>query len=298
MNNKITLFDLNSHIHRVYYIAKKNSKHKLVGSYQDGKPNYIINGTMNLINKEFNTLSDKSSHLIFVLDDDGKNFRHEIYPEYKANRDPSSKEIVYMRNCIYKLLQMKGYCCIRKKDVEADDVIATIARKASFNSIIVDIHSGDKDLFELIDKNTSIIVGTEKKKYNIHNVIDYKGLSPEKFHDYLTMNGDVADNVIGITHCGTKTSIEILKHYNLEQILENPDLLLNLKIRNKTAIIDFIKSKKEQIILMSKVVRLKDDLNLNLSFKDFKRKIYSEEKINLAYKSIGLSSSLSYGFSS
>lgn len=287
--NKISIFDLNSHIHRVYHAAIKNNKHEESSSYYNNMPNYIIKGVLNLVSKEL-SMYDKgeSKYIAFVIDHDGKNFRHELYSDYKKNRDPTPKDLVFMRKCIVKLLEMSGYSVLCYPNVEADDVISTISKKASEIGFLVDVYTRDKDLLALVNATTRIINGCKDEIYTEDDVIRLKGVKPEKITDLLTLEGDKADNIKGVDNCGVKTASTILNSFSLNEILENPQLLNDLKIRKKQSIIEFIENKKEQIVLMNTIVKLKDDLDLGITLKNLRVRKPDNDSLNQAYQKIGI----------
>jgi DNA polymerase-1 len=290
-NDKPTLFlvDVNSHMYRAYHAALAKKENDKDSSYHNGKPNYIIRGVINLIEDEIRKTNIEPDYISLILDHDGKNFRHELYPDYKGNRDPTPKELVFMRKCIFKILKLKGYNTIQIEGVEADDVIGTMAKKASTAGMSVYILSKDKDFFQLINDNIYLFNGGENKLYTYDEVLDSKGVPPEKILDYLTFLGDVADNIMGVPNVGGKSSVLILKNHNLEQIVENPELLDSIKgLRSKNKIIDYIKENKEFILLMKTLVSLKDNLDLGISLKDMIKKQEDHYAVQNAFQSLGL----------
>ena len=194
-----------------------------------------------------------------------------------------------MRNCIYKILSLKGYYTIRKDGVEADDVIGTLTKKTEKLGMNVYLATDDKDFFQLVSNNVKVYRGKMNKLYGINEVIEQQGVEPSKVLDYLTMDGDKADNVIGIPNCGEKTCIKILEHYNLNEILENPELLLKIeKLRGAKKMVEYIKGNTDFIKLMKTMVTLKDDLDMGFSLKDLIKKEEDVDKLTFAYQSIGL----------
>jgi DNA polymerase-1 len=290
-NDQPTLFlvDVNSHMYRAYHAALAKKENEKESSYFNGNPNYIIRGVINLIEDEIRKTKVVPDYISLVLDHDGKNFRHELYPDYKGNRDPTPTELVFMRKCIFKILQLKGYNTIQVEGVEADDVIGTMAKKASAAGMLVYILSKDKDFFQLINENIFLFNGGENKLYTYNEVLESKGVPPEKILDYLTFLGDVADNIMGIPNVGGKTSVLILQEYTLEQIVDNPELLDSLKgLRSKQKIIEYIKNNKDFILLMKTLVSLKDNLDLGVSLKDMVKKPEDYASVQNAFQSLGL----------
>ena len=125
----LIVMDISSHFHRSFEMVVARGEKEKPQSYFNGKPNYMIKATLNLINNEIKKLNVNPDYIVCVLDADGDNFRHRLYPDYKGTRPPSDKEYNFMKKCCEKLLQLKGYYVIKQPDVEADDVIATIVTK-------------------------------------------------------------------------------------------------------------------------------------------------------------------------
>ena len=295
----LVIFDISSHFHRAFESVKSRGGREEYGAFFNNKPNYMIKKALEMVDSEFLKLKRQANvnpdYIVIVLDHAGKNFRHDLYPEYKGTRPPSDPEYNFMRDCCAKLLKLKGYYVIIKPDVEADDVIATIATKAKKTGLLnIYICSGDKDMFDLIDDSTYVFCGAENKNqgvlYDIQGCLNKKGVLPSKINDYLVMDGDRVDNVIGIPNVGPKKIPKILEHYTLSEIIEDPQLLNQDKIDivGKKGVIKYIEENKEFIKLMQKIVTMDKNLDLKVNLKHFIKKYEDVESVNNAYKSLGL----------
>lgn len=288
-DKNLFIVDLNSHIHRAYHSAIAKKEHLKPNSFFNGRPNFIIRGVVNLIEKEMELTNIIPDYICVVLDHEGKNFRHDIYPDYKKNREKTPEDLDFMRKCIFKILSIKGYSIIKKPNVEADDVIGTLAKKASRSNIKVTIFTKDKDMFQLVDDNVKIFNGQNNMIYGIDEIIEAKNVKPNQIVDYLTLLGDVADNVAGVPSCGDLTASKILQHHTLNEVLENPTLITNIEgLRSRLSIAEYIANNVDQIRLMKKVVTLKTNLNLNTSLNQLIKKEENFEYLNIAYSSLGL----------
>jgi DNA polymerase-1 len=298
MNNEpkknLLLMDINSHLSRAYHKALSKGLNELEGAYYEGKPRYIIPQAINLIENEIQKISRmgrKPDYICLIMDASGKNFRHELYPEYKANRPDRDEDYVIQREEILEILNYKGYSIIREEGVEADDVITTITKKAeNVPNLNVTVATDDKDLLYLISDKTRLFRGKINKMYDIEACIKEKGVPPEKILDYLTLNGDKADNITGVPRLGEKTIPKVLEKYSVDQILENPEILedQDLKVRGSKNIIKYIKENKEFISLMKKLVEMKEDLELGVALKNFKKKYEDQNKLSNKMKSLGM----------
>tara|TARA_Y100000588_G_scaffold58958_1_gene57623 strand:- start:44494 stop:45396 length:903 start_codon:yes stop_codon:yes gene_type:complete len=290
----LLLMDINSHLSRAYHSALRQGLNELEGAYYEGKPRFMIPQALNLIENEINKISRmgrKPDYICLVMDASGDNFRHELYPEYKANRPDRDEDYVIQREEILEILNYKGYSIIREEGVEADDVITTITKKAeSVPNLDITIGTDDKDLFYLISDKTRVFRGKVNKMYDREACIKEKGIPPEKILDFLTLDGDKVDNITGVPQLGEKTIPRVLEKYSVEQLLENPELLedKDLKVRGSKNIVKYIKENKEFISLMKKLVEMKEDLELGVALKNFKKKYEDQNKLSNKMKSLGM----------
>ncbi len=185
-------------------------------------PTGMLTGFMNFvlnIGKDFET-----DYIVFALDSKGGNFRHDIYPQYKANRKPPPEELTKQLPVAISWIEAMGFTTIAVDGFEADDVIATIAnatKDLDINTIIV---SHDKDLYQLIDDkhNISLFDHIKKTKIDKQYCIDKFEVSPEQFADYQALIGDSSDNIPGAVGIGAKTAVPLIQKFgSLENIYDN-----------------------------------------------------------------------------
>lgn len=261
----VCIADISSHIFRNYFMTKNSDisdKEKIFK---------IVSNTFGSVLKEINALKTSFRTTVFVFDGNEEDitFRHMLSDDYKANRPPKEQLLIDVIEATKEYVKLNGYPLIVAEGVEADDIIASLTKKFNGLNINVFILSGDKDLFQLINNNTSIYDGKKQKLFNIDNIVDSKGVSPEKIKDFLTILGDTADNISGIEACGEKTAIKLLENNTLDELIENPDLIEDIVgIRGKNTIIAYIKDNREKIKLSKKLISLKDDMEFGITLKD------------------------------
>lgn len=297
-NKNLIIFDVNSHFHRAFEGVLNRGLREKENSFYNGKPNYMIDAAINLVENELKKLKRHTKvdpdYIVCALDAKGENFRHRLYPDYKGTRPESNPEFDFMSKCCAKILQLKGYFLIEKSDVEADDVIATICKKVEKININTYVCTGDKDMLYLINDKTKLFAGSENNGsgvlYDIEGCIKKKGVQPKQINDFLTMDGDKADNIIGIPQLGKKKIPIILEHYTLEEIINEPALLREekIKIKGKESLIKYIKENKDFIKLMQSLVTMKDDLELGVSLKDFIKQPENKDAVQNARQKLGL----------
>ena len=155
----------------------------------------------------------KDAKIIMIFDAKGSNFRHDIFPEYKANRGPAEDDLVVQIEPLYDIVRAMGFHFICEAGVEADDVIATLAKLASEKDIETIIASGDKDLFQLVGGKIKQL-DMKGKLYAEEDVEEKMGVMPKQVLDLLALSGDASDNIPGVPSVGPKTASKWLKLYD------------------------------------------------------------------------------------
>jgi DNA polymerase-1 len=267
-------FDVNSHFARTYTVQAPNGvlpTHP--GAYENGQPVFCLKPLMRLVQNEINAvhkLDLPNSHIVLVFDHWGKNFRHDIFPDYKGNRDPKPDEWLVQEESMYQMFVDAGFSCLRVPGYESDDVLGTLADKLSKLGIPSIIFTGDKDLMSLVDDNVSVYNGKTKKLINAKSVMELYGVPPARLIDYLAMQGDVADNVPGVTGAGPKSAAVMANAHSIEELLKNPSLVLQLGLRTGKRIARHLEQDKEQILLSKRLVSLDKNVVLNMKLSDMK----------------------------
>ncbi|MEH0791606.1 hypothetical protein KW882_04990 [Vibrio parahaemolyticus] len=269
----VGVIDLSSNIYRTFKTSQKDASKNNSLHYIGDIPIYCVKNTILQLIKEQNAVIRKRgefTHMLAVLDFGGRNFRHEIYPEYKANRDPEDPEITIQKIIIERALKHLGYTVIKVPNVEADDVIGAVVTKCSAHGIKTTVFSRDKDLFVLIDKeNVMQYSGAEKVLFGWQTVVESKGVSPDKITDMLTLMGDKADNIIGVKGFGEKSTSTVLAAHSLDELLDDPELILNAGVRGAKGLVSNLQDSFDQISLMRQVATVKTDIELNQSLRDW-----------------------------
>ena len=204
-------------------------------------------------------------YFLVTLDSLTPTFRHEMYPEYKATRDKTPEDLHAQIPRIEAILKALGITALRKNGYEADDIIATYAKKCQAEDSQCRIITGDKDLLQLVSDNIKVI-RYSKDDYNEMDrdgVFKEWGVWPEQILDYLALCGDSADNIPGVKGIGPKGAVTLLQTYgNIDSIYENIE---NIKGANKAK----LEASKEDCLLSRKLVQLCNDVPLEQCLDDF-----------------------------
>jgi DNA polymerase-1 len=264
---KVFLLDAYALIFRSYYAFIKNPRVNSKGLNTSAIFGFT-NTLLELIRKE------KPDYLSVCFDPSGPNFRHELYPEYKANRDATpediKKSIPYIKDIISAFnisqLELAGY--------EADDVVGTVAKKLAHSELQVFMMTPDKDYAQLVDENIFMYKprrsGSDVDILGIEEVREKFGIEdPIQVIDILALWGDSADNIPGAPGIGEKTSKKLIAEYgSIEKLLENTDDLKGKQREN-------LENYAEQVRLSKALATIKLDVPI-----DFKLEEMAFEPVN------------------
>ena len=250
-NKKLYVIDGSSYIYRAYFGMPMLSNSK-------GLPTNAVYGFLKMIKNTLNIYKPK--HVFIAMDSKTPTFRKEKYPQYKANREETPQELKVQLPYIEKLIEVLRIPKLRVDGVEADDIIATLTKKAVLNGFEVVIISGDKDLMQLVSANTVMIDTLKNKTYGIEGVVEKLGVRPELVRDYLAITGDTSDNIPGVRGIGPKGATTLLNEYgSLDKIYEKIDTVKNKKHHEA-----LVRSKQEAL-LSKELVTLKEDVDMDFS---------------------------------
>lgn len=220
-----------------------------------------------------------ATHVLCVLDASGNNWRHEVYPDYKANRDPCPTVLTDRLVDLAEHLYDMSIGTVAKVGYEADDIIGSIAVKLAPYCEQIEIVSNDKDMFQLIQDNITVRRHFAKPENGEQVIIDEKyiidkyGIEPTQFRDYLALMGDKADNVPGVLGVGHKYAVNLLqRNGSLENLL------------NRLTEFEAILSKGETVDRVSKSQEARDVFGFPSVFKAL---VEHKNNLILSYDLVG-----------
>ena len=176
-----------------------------------GFPTGLLVGFCNLLQSLYKDPS--CTYIMFALEGGGENKRREIFDAYKRNRQSPPQELLMQLPIAIEWIKQMGFLNISIEGYEADDVIASINKVANAQNIAVRIISHDKDLYQLIDKDTYIYDPIGKRNIGEAECIEKYGVKPKNFIDYQALVGDSSDNVMGIKGIGAKSAQKLIAHF-------------------------------------------------------------------------------------
>lgn len=261
---KCIILDSYGFIFRAYHVQPKLLS-------PNGIPVGAIYGFTSMLIKLLSDFNPASA--IAVFDTGSKNFRHEIYPAYKANRPDVSEDLIAQfplaRDVVTKFnlksLEINGY--------EADDVIASLAINLASNDNEVIIVSSDKDLAQLMGENIKIYDPSKARIITNDDIIAKYGVNSDKIRDVLALIGDSSDNIPGVAGFGPKTAAELINQFgSFDNLLSNIENISSERKRN------LLLSNLENAKLSWELIGLKDDIpiDLNLSLVKWEKPLHSQ----------------------
>lgn len=176
-----------------------------------GEPTGAMKGFLGMLARVAQLAKADSAAIIF--DAKGPTFRHEMFPQYKANRPPMPDELRVQIAPLQAILKDLGWRVLVVPGIEADDVIASIAERAKAEGASVVVATGDKDLSQLVCDEVVILNTMNTRFYDRAGVIEKYGVPPERIIDYLALMGDKVDNVPGVKGCGPKTAAKWITEF-------------------------------------------------------------------------------------
>ena len=206
-DKEIILIDGSAFLFRAYHAL--GSQGGL--STRNGQPTHAIYGVVNMLKSLLREC--QPLHIAMVMDARGKTFRHDMYPEYKANRPPMPDDLRVQLEYVLEIIPALGLPLISIPGVEADDVIGTLSTQAVELGFHVMIVSSDKDLAQLVNDKVVMVDTMKKTRLDIAGVKDKFGVPPERMIEYLALMGDSADNIPGIPKVGPKTAVKWLTEF-------------------------------------------------------------------------------------
>jgi DNA polymerase-1 len=214
----LLLVDGSSYLYRAFFAGGDSMSVTLAdGTVQKTGAIRIMINMMNSLRKEY-----PSDYVACVFDAKGPTFRDEIYPAYKAHRDPMPEDLRSQIAPIHDIVRLLGWKVLDVPGVEADDVIGTLAATAASQGIEVIVSSGDKDLAQLVNEHITIVDTMNGKRRDLAGVESEFGVPARLMLDYQTLVGDTVDNVPGVAKVGPKTAVKWLQQYgSLQGVVDN-----------------------------------------------------------------------------
>ena len=249
----LLLVDGSSYLYRAYHAMAQLSA-------PDGAPTGALYGVLNMLRRlRADYVHD---YCAVVFDAKGKNFRHEMFPDYKATRPPMPDDLRPQAEALPDLVRLMGWPVLVIPQVEADDVIGTLAAMGGEAGWNVVVSTGDKDMAQLVNERVTLVNTMSGETLDIEGVKAKFGVRPDQIRDYLALMGDKVDNVPGVEKCGPKTAVKWLEAYgSLAGVMEHA-----AEIKGKVG--ENLQAALPQLPLSYDLVTIKTDVDLHTELSD------------------------------
>lgn len=253
MRKTLLLVDGSSYLYRAYHAMAQLTA-------PDGAPTGALYGVLNMLRRL--RADYVHNYCAVVFDAKGKNFRHEMFPDYKATRPPMPDDLRPQAEALPDLVRLMGWPVLVIPQVEADDVIGTLAAMAGEAGWNVVVSTGDKDMAQLVNDRVTLVNTMSGETLDIEGVKEKFGVRPDQIRDYLALMGDKVDNVPGVEKCGPKTAVKWLEAYgSLAGVMEHA-----AEIKGKVG--ENLQAALPQLPLSYDLVTIKTDVDLHSELSD------------------------------
>ena len=237
----------------------------------DGFPTGAIRGVIAMLRKLAKDY--QGSPIAVVFDAKGSTFRNDMYEHYKANRPPMPDELREQIEPIHQIITAMGLPLLIVPEVEADDVIGTLATEATAGQRETVISTGDKDMAQLVSDHVTLVNTMTDTRMDRDGVLSKFGVTPEQIVDYLALMGDTVDNIPGVPSVGPKTAAKwLVEHQTLDAIIAAADSFKG-KVGEK------LRDSLEQLPLSRALTQIKCDVGLDLGIADLVPEPPAEETL-------------------
>ena len=253
----LVLVDGSSYLYRAFHALPPLTTSK-------GLPTGAVKGVLNMLKSLRKQYPD--SPFAVVFDAKGGTFRDELFAEYKANRPSMPDELRVQVEPLHASVRALGFPLLCVDNVEADDVIGTLARQCAAEHRDVVISTGDKDMAQLVCKHVTLVNTMTGSVYDIEGVRTKFGVGPELIIDFLALMGDKVDNIPGVPGVGEKTAQGLLVGIGggLDVIYANLDKVPALPIRGAKTLPAKLEEHRDMAYLSYQLATIKLDVPLNI----------------------------------
>jgi 5'-3' exonuclease len=260
------LVDASVFIFRAYYSVPIDLTDR------DGNPINAVHGFARFLGDLLER--ETPGHVAVAFDESlEQSYRNEIYPAYKANRDPAPPELKRQFALCREVVRALGIAEYGSSRYEADDIIGTLAALGRREGQAVTIVSRDKDLTQLVTARDTYWDAVADVRYGYDDIEERFGVVPERMADFLALMGDAVDNIPGVPGVGRKTAATLLKHFGaLEGVYENLDAVAKLKFRGAGFVAQSLREHRELAFLSRQLTGIACDMPLAVAHDDLRRR--------------------------
>lgn len=273
----LLLVDGSSYLYRAFHALPDLRNRK-------NEPTGAIHGVLNMLRRLHKDYH--ADYSVCVFDAKGKTFRNRIYSEYKANRPSMPADLATQIKPLHECIDAMGWPIMMIDDVEADDVIGTLAAQATGKNMKCIISTGDKDIAQLVNSQVTLVNTMNNEVLDEKGVSAKFGVPPERILDYLALIGDSSDNIPGVDKVGPKTAVKWLTKY------ESLDNIITHASEIKGVVGNNLRSALGQFGMTRELLAIKCDVTLPASISALQLKPQDTEKLTELYEQLGMKTAL------
>lgn len=200
-------------------------------------------------------------------------FRNQIYPAYKANREPAPPDLLLQFERCRHFCEHLGVAWYDSREFEADDIIGTLATRMRAEGLRTTIVTRDKDMAQLITPGDVYWDYSGDTRYYHDQIAERFGVAPDRYADYLALTGDAVDNIAGVPGVGPKTATALLRHYaSLEDLYARLDTVRDLPLRGAAKLVDRLAMHRDAAFLARELTRIRCDMPLPVTREHLRRR--------------------------
>jgi DNA polymerase-1 len=263
----IFLVDASVYVFRAYYSMPPDMRDT------DGNPVHALYGFARFLGDLIER--ERPEYMAVAFDASlTTSFRNQIYPAYKANRDPAPPDLMLQFERCRAFCERLGIAWFHSNEFEADDIIGTLAARMRAEGLRTTIVSRDKDLAQLITPGDVYWDYAGNVRYHHGEIAGRFGVAPERYADYLALTGDAVDNIAGVPGIGPKTAAVLLQAYDsLEDLYARLDTVRDLPLRGAGKLPEKLALHREAAFLARQLTRIRCDMPLTVTRADLRRRV-------------------------
>lgn len=262
----IYLVDASVYVFRAYYSLPPDMRDP------DGNPVHALYGFARFIGDLIERA--RPEYLAVAFDASlASSFRNQIYPAYKANREPAPPDLLLQFERCRKWCEHLGVAWYDSSEFEADDIIGTLATRMRNEGLRSTIVTRDKDMAQLITPGDVYWDYSGDIRYHHGEIAERFGVAPERYADYLALTGDAVDNIAGVPGVGPKTAAVLMNHFDsLDDLYARIDVVHDVATRGAAQLVERLKKHRDAAYLARQLTRIRCDMLLPVGREQLRRR--------------------------
>lgn len=279
MRKTILAVDGNSLLYRAFYAMPPFTT-------KNGEPAGAVYGFFSMLLSALDTISPDA--ILIAFDKKGKTFRHSIYKEYKGTRKPMPEDLIPQVPMLKEALREMGITILEMEGYEADDILGAMSKVATDNGLKSVLLTGDKDSFQLVDENCSVMLTRKGVSETVivdqNKLHEMYELTPSQIVDLKGFMGDSSDNIPGVPGVGEKTALKLLHQYgNMDGVYEHIEEVKG-KLKEKLSV------NKDIAYLSRELATIQSNIELGINVEDVSFSGLDEETTKPVFEGLGFNS--------